>query len=117
MALPGGYFLVIASWEARVTDPDATATERGMRMGWENAESRRLSFDVFDGEGRFVQSIVPAGPIDVLGPRAYPVEPRIPRQPTGAGPGETPYLYTLMIDPFPQATPLPHRAGAARPLG
>jgi hypothetical protein len=101
MALPGGYFMVIASWEAGVTDPDATAAERALEMGWERAESWRLSFDVFDGEGRFMQSIVP-GPIDVLGPRAYPVELGIPRQTTGAGPGEIPYLYTLVIDPFPQ---------------
>jgi hypothetical protein len=102
MALPGGYFMVIASWEAGVTDPDATAAERGLEMGWASAENWRMSFDLFDAEGRFLQSIVPQGPLEVLGPRAYPAELGWPRQTTGAAPGETPYLFTLAIDPFPQ---------------
>lgn len=74
MALPEGFFMVHAWWEDGVTDPDAAALSRGTNASWADPEntSWRSSFDLFDRNGRFMQSVVPDGGIDLLGARAFP---------------------------------------------
>jgi hypothetical protein len=105
MALPGSYFMVHASWDTRVTDPDATAAERGFESdygptGW------RATFDIFNPQGRFMQSVEFPGPL-VVAPGgwallAYPLEIGLPIHTAGTDAGEQPYLYARSDDPFPQ---------------
>lgn len=101
--LPNDLFLVFAAWEHGVTDPVETALARGTEAGWADPEvDWRASLDLFDGEGRFLQSIVPAGGIERLGPRAYPAELGSIGNSAGVDGDGAPYLYTLSPDPFPQ---------------
>lgn len=101
IALPGGFYFVPVSWEQGVTDPDATAAERGLTPSWD-PDKWRVSFDIFDAEGRFMQSIVPPGTLHVQGRLTHAEEIGRLWGSVGTGPGGSPYLYTISLDPFPQ---------------
>lgn len=118
MKLGGGYWLAHVSW---VRDADAAGkvdpTVFPESWEWES------SLDLFDSEGRFLQSYIPEGGVDIAQTRydrfAYPTSIGIPvrtamsRHPV---PSSTPestdpaslanvqlgYLYTLVEEPFPQ---------------
>lgn len=102
--LPGGYFIVPVSWEEGITDPDATATARGSNAGWADPENDnwRASIDLFDPEGRFLQSIASEGPIDMRTSTAFPADIGILGNSAGLDNPDGAYLYALSPNPFPE---------------
>jgi hypothetical protein len=101
IALPHGFFMVLASWEDGITDPDKTAADRGLEVT-RDASAWKAAIDIFDAEGRFMQSIDLPGPLIRGFSSAYPEALGSLTHTAGTLTGQQPYLYTRSDDPFPQ---------------
>ncbi len=104
IALPGGYWLVHTAWRPNVTDPDALALELH-EAAERDANDWRVTFDVFNTDGRFLQSIEPGGPHEFgyvdRAITAYPISLGMPIHAV-VGVDDQVLLYTVAPEPFPQ---------------